>query len=93
MFARVQIHGRGTGDIVNVSRQAVIRGGSVDRVIVDLGGGYYESRAVSIGVESGDRIAIRSGIEAGERVVTSAQFLIDSESNIESALGRLEAGQ
>jgi Cu(I)/Ag(I) efflux system membrane fusion protein len=93
MFARVLIHGRSTGDIVNVSRQAVIRGGSVDRVIVDLGGGYYESRAVSIGVESGDRIAIRSGIEVGERVVTSAQFLIDSESNIESALGRLEAGQ
>jgi Cu(I)/Ag(I) efflux system membrane fusion protein len=93
MFAHVLIHGRNTGDIVHVSRQAVIRGGALDRVVVDLGGGYYQSRPVSLGVESGDRIAIRSGVEAGERIVTSAQFLIDSESNIESALGRLESGQ
>jgi len=93
MIAHVSIHGRSTGDIVHVSKQAVIRGGMADRVVVDLGGGYYQSRPVSIGVESGDRVAIRSGIEAGERIVTSAQFLIDSEANIDSALGRLEAAQ
>jgi Cu(I)/Ag(I) efflux system membrane fusion protein len=61
--------------------------------VVDLGGGYYRVTPVSIGVESGDRVAIRSGVEAGDRVVISAQFLIDSEANIESALGRLEAAQ
>jgi len=93
MFTRVLIHGRSTGDIVHVPKQAVIRGGRLDRVVVDLGDGYYRATPVSIGVESGDRIAIRSGIEAGDRVVTSAQFLIDSEANIESALGRLEAAQ
>jgi Cu(I)/Ag(I) efflux system membrane fusion protein len=93
MIAHVSIHGRNTGDIVHVSKQAVIRGGVADRIVVDLGGGYYQSRQVSVGVESGDRVAIRSGIEAGERIVTSAQFLIDSEANIESALGRLEAAQ
>jgi len=93
MFARVLIQGRGTGDIVHVSKQAVIRGGALDRVVVDLGSGYFQSKPVSIGIESGDRVAIRSGIEAGERIVTSAQFLIDSEANIESALERLEPGQ
>ena len=98
MFARVLIHGKSTGAIVHVPRQAVIRGGTVSRVVVDLGSGRFQSRPVLIGIESGDRVAIRRGIEAGERVVTSAQFLIDSESNIESALGRLdrtsaEAGQ
>jgi len=93
MFARVLIYGRSTGEIVHVPKQAVIRSESLDRVVVDLGGGYYRATPVSIGVESGDRVAIRSGIEAGDRVVISAQFLIDSEANIESALGRLEAAQ
>ena len=89
MFANVLIHGKGTGDIVHVSRQAVIRGASVNRVVVALGDGRFQSRPVRIGVESGDRVAIRSGLSAGELVVTSAQFLIDSESNIASALNRL----
>jgi Cu(I)/Ag(I) efflux system membrane fusion protein len=93
MFTRVKILGSNTGEVVHVSREAVIRGGSVNRVVVDLGGGRFQSKPVSLGIESGDRIAIRSGVEAGERIVTSAQFLIDSESNIESALGRLESGQ
>jgi Cu(I)/Ag(I) efflux system membrane fusion protein len=90
MFTRVQIYGSNTGEVVHVAREAVIRGGSVDRVVVDLGGGRYQSRAVSLGIESGDRIAIRNGLAAGERIVTSAQFLIDSESNIEAAISRME---
>lgn len=89
MFANVLIHGKGTGDIVHVSRQAVIRGASVNRIVVALGDGRFQSRPVRIGVESGDRVAIRSGLSAGELVVSSAQFLIDSESNIASALKRL----
>jgi len=89
MFASVLIHGKSTGDIVNVPGRAVIRGGSVNRVVVDLGEGQFQSRPVIVGIESGDRVAIRDGLKAGERVVTSAQFLIDSESNIESALDRL----
>ena len=88
MFTSVLIHGKSTGDIVHVPREAVIRGGTMDRVVVDLGDGRFRSRQVRLGIESGDRIAIRSGLEAGENVVTSAQFLIDSESNIESALNR-----
>lgn len=89
MFASVLIHGKATGDIVHVSRQAVIRGASVNRVVVALGDGRFQSRQVRVGVESGDRVAIRSGLSAGEQVVTSAQFLIDSESNISSALDRM----
>jgi len=89
MFANVLIHGNATGDIVHVSRQAVIRGARANRVVVALGDGRFQSRPVRVGIESGDRVAIRSGVSAGERVVTSAQFLIDSESNIASALDRL----
>ncbi len=96
MFARVSIQGEGVGEVVHVPREALIRGGSENRVVVDLGNGRFQSKAVTIGIESGDRVEIREGLLAGERVVTSAQFLIDSESNIDSALSRfddLEAGQ
>jgi Cu(I)/Ag(I) efflux system membrane fusion protein len=93
MFARVMISGRSTGDIVNVPKSAVIRSGESNRVVVDLGNGRYLSKPVLVGIESGDRVAIRGGLETGERVVTSAQFLIDSESNIDSALRRYEPGQ
>lgn len=89
MFARVRIDGRSTGDIVNVPKQAVIRSGTSNRVVVDIGDGRFESRSVLVGIESGDRVAIRRGLSAGEMVVTSAQFLIDSESNVGSALDRM----
>ena len=90
MFARVSIQGEGVGEVVHVPREALIRGGSVNRVVVDLGNGRFRSRAVTIGIESGDRIEIREGLSVGERVVTSAQFLIDSESNIGAALNRFD---
>lgn len=90
MFARVVIDGSAIDEIVHIPREAVIRGGSSNRVVVDLGGGRFESRKVLIGIESGERVAIRQGLAEGERVVTSAQFLIDSESNISSALSRME---
>jgi Cu(I)/Ag(I) efflux system membrane fusion protein len=93
MFARVVIDGSPVNNIVHVPREAVIRGGSSSRVVVDLGDGRFESRKVLIGIESGERVAIRRGLAEGERVVTSAQFLIDSESNIDSALSRMESSK
>ncbi|MBT8067332.1 MAG: efflux RND transporter periplasmic adaptor subunit [Gammaproteobacteria bacterium] len=90
MFARVVIDGDAVDDVVHVPREALIRGGSMDRVVVALGDGRFRSMPVETGIESGDRVVIRKGIAAGDRVVTSAQFLIDSESNIESALERME---
>jgi len=91
MFARVVIRGDAIDNIVHVPREAIIRGGSGSRVVIALGDGRYRSQSVLVGIESGARVAIRRGLEAGDEVVTSAQFLIDSESNIESALQRMEA--
>ncbi len=88
MFAKVLIQGRSTGDVVHVPRAAVIRGGTMNRVVVALGDGRFRSRQVTLGTESGDRVVIGNGLEAGESIVTSAQFLIDSESNIETDLAR-----
>ncbi len=93
MFSRVTIQGDGFGEVVHVPREAVIRGGSVDRVVIAMGNGRFRVQPVNIGIESGDRIAIRSGLNEGDDVVVSAQFLIDSESNIAAALSRLESSQ
>ena len=90
MFARVTIHGESTGEVVHVPREALIRGGTVDRVVVALGDGRFRSQPVRIGTESGDRVAILDGLSAGDPIIVSGQFLIDSESNIESALSSME---
>ena len=92
MFARVLIEAEGFGRVVHVPREAVIRGGSMNRVVVALGDGRFKARPVHLGIESGDRVAIRSGLKVGETIVVSGQFLIDSESNIESALERMNEG-
>jgi Cu(I)/Ag(I) efflux system membrane fusion protein len=89
MFSRVVIEAEGFGRVVNVPREAIIRGGSMNRVVLALGEGRFRSQPVRLGIESGDRVAIRSGLDAGDTIVVSGQFLIDSESNIESALARM----
>lgn len=93
MFARVTLLGTETEAVVHVPREALIRGGSVDRVVLSLGEGRFRSQAVETGIESGDRVEIRSGLASGDVVVTSGQFLIDSESDIDSALSRMEEQQ
>ena len=93
MFARVTILGEGIGDVVHIPREALIRGGTVNRVVLALPEGRFRSQPVTVGIESGDRIAIREGISAGDLIVASGQFLIDSESNIEAALERMEPSQ
>ncbi len=93
MFARVTIHGNDTDSVVHVPREALIRGGAVDRVVLALGDGRFRSQPVEIGIESGNRVAILDGVSAGDPIVVSGQFLIDSESNIESAFSSMERSE
>ena len=90
MFARVTIHGTETSAVVHIPREALIRGGATDRVVLALGDGKFRAQPVQIGIESGDRVEILSGIGSTDLVVTSGQFLIDSESNVDSALARMD---
>ena len=90
MFSRVVIEADGFGRVVNVPKEAIIRGGSMDRGVLALGDGGFRSQPVRLGIESGDRVAVRTGLRAGDTIVVSGQFLIDSESNIESALARMD---
>ena len=92
MYARVVLMGPRTEPLVHIPREALIRGGDVDRVALALGDGQFRSVPVQAGIEAGARVAIASGLDAGDEVVVSGQFLIDSESNLASALSRASTG-
>jgi Cu(I)/Ag(I) efflux system membrane fusion protein len=89
MFADVVVHATPRARLLSIPREALIRTGVEQRVIVELGNGRFEARPVATGIEAGDRVEIRSGLKEGERVVTSAQFLLDSESSVRASLQRL----
>jgi Cu(I)/Ag(I) efflux system membrane fusion protein len=75
-----------TGESLTVSTGAVVPTGSKYIVFVDHGGGKLEPRPIEIGAHSGDYYEVVSGLKEGERVVSSANFLIDSESRIQGVL-------
>ncbi|MCC7241543.1 MAG: FixH family protein [Acidobacteria bacterium] len=70
-----------------VAASAVLHSGARDIAFIDHGGGYLEPREVEVGPRVGDEVVVRKGLRAGERVVTSANFLVDSESQLQAALG------
>jgi len=86
MFANVEITVR-LGDKLAVPEGAVIDTGIRKVVIVDRGSGYFEPREVRLGVKADEVFEVLDGLKAGERVVTSANFLIDSESKLKEAVG------
>ncbi len=94
MYGEINIAASSVKDVVSIPREALIRTGKIDRVVLALGDGKYRPAEVIAGMESGDRVEIRQGLSAGEKVVTSGQFLIDSEASINSAFLRmLDAGE
>lgn len=89
MVATVEIRSPVSYDAVAVPEQAIIHSGARTIAIMALGKGYFEPREVELGVAAEGFVEVRSGIQPGERIVTSSQFLIDSESNLGTALGAL----
>lgn len=78
---------------VNMGKQltipvgGVLQSGSRQIVFVDRGNGYLEPREVQLGPQANDEYVVLKGLRAGERIVTSANFLIDSESQLQAAIG------
>jgi len=70
---------------LTVPADAVLNSGDRQTVFIDRGNGYLEPRQVKTGEREGDRIQILSGLTGSERVVTSGNFLIDSESQMKAA--------
>ena len=78
---------------VNMGKQltipvgGVLQSGSRQIVFVDRGSGYLEPREVQLGPQANEEYVVLKGLKAGERIVTSANFLIDSESQLQAAIG------
>ncbi|HKV63298.1 MAG TPA: efflux RND transporter periplasmic adaptor subunit [Candidatus Acidoferrum sp.] len=70
-----------------VATTGVLQSGTRQIVFVDRGDGYLEPRDVQLGARVGDEFIVLKGLKPGERIVTSANFLIDSESQLQAALG------
>jgi Cu(I)/Ag(I) efflux system membrane fusion protein len=86
MYANVEIKVR-LGQKLAVPEGAIIDTGLRQMAIVDKGSGYFEPREVKVGAKVDNYYEVIKGLKAGERVVTSANFLIDSESKLKEALG------
>lgn len=86
MYGNVEIKVH-LGTRLVVPEGAIIDTGLRQMVIVDKGEGYFEPREVKVGARVDDYYEIIKGLKAGERVVTSANFLIDSESKFKEAVG------
>jgi RND family efflux transporter MFP subunit len=78
---------------MTVPAGAVLDTGLKKTVFVDRGNGYLEPRQVEIGERIGDRIEITKGLSPTERIVTSGNFLIDSESQLKSSAAGMAGHQ
>ena len=91
MFATVIFEPVAARETLAVLSLAVLRTGQRNVVVVDLGGGRFEPREVTLGHEGEGYVAVLEGLAEGDRVVTSAQFLLDSEASLQEAVRKMIA--
>ncbi len=91
MFAEVVLGEGEMRSMLLVPSEAVIRTGTRATVILAEGGGRFRPVEVELGGEHAGQTEILAGLDEGQQVVVSGQFLIDSEANLRSTLGRLSA--
>ncbi|MCJ7816197.1 MAG: efflux RND transporter periplasmic adaptor subunit, partial [Xanthomonadales bacterium] len=91
MYSRVSIYGRLKPNALSIPREALIPAPGRDRVVVAMGDGKFHVHEVMTGLESGEYVEILAGISEGDEIVTSSQFLIDSEASLAGSINRLES--
>ncbi|HET7625716.1 MAG TPA: efflux RND transporter periplasmic adaptor subunit [Verrucomicrobiae bacterium] len=90
MFATVELRSELAPSVLLVPDVAVLRSGERNTVFVALGGGKFEPREVVLGPRAeNNKYEVLSGLSEGERVVTSAQFMLDSESRLREAVQKM----
>jgi multidrug efflux pump subunit AcrA (membrane-fusion protein) len=90
MYATVGLE-KDLGAVLSVPSSAVLQTGEKTIAFVDLGGGRLSPREVDLGLAGAEYVEILEGMDSGERVVTSAQFLLDSESNLAEVMRAMMA--
>ncbi|MCO4747797.1 MAG: efflux RND transporter periplasmic adaptor subunit [Proteobacteria bacterium] len=94
MFATVHIEYRRLEDAIAVPREAVLHSGTREIVFLAEGNGHFRPREITTGLEADHHLVeVLSGLHEGEEVVTSGQFLLDSESQLQEALAKLISGE
>lgn len=87
MYARVEFLAQhGQQEVLTIPNSAILDTGLKKMVLIALGAGRFEPRAIKTGMRAEVTSEVLSGLTAGEAVVTHANFLIDAESNIKAAL-------
>lgn len=90
MYVNVQMESHIGSAVTAIPNEAILRSGKRNLVFVDKGGGKFEPRDVILGPEGQDGLVqVLSGVREGERIVTSAQFLLDSESRLKEAIQKM----
>jgi Cu(I)/Ag(I) efflux system membrane fusion protein len=89
MFAQIAIHTTADEQALLIPKEALIRTGNQDRVVLALGEGSFKSIEVSVGRYNSESVEILKGLSEGDKVVSSAQFLLDSESSKSSDFKRM----
>ncbi|MFT7053226.1 MAG: Cu(I)/Ag(I) efflux system membrane fusion protein [Psychromonas sp.] len=90
MFASVTLTPKMKQRTLQIPREAVIYAGKMNRVVLALGEGKFKSVLVNLGLENKNAVEVLSGLSEGQKIVTSAQFLLDSESSISADFGRMQ---
>ena len=94
MYAQVEIISPMKKATVVVPSEAVMDTGAKQHIFLALGQGRFEPREVKVGVRGDDGLVqVLSGLKGGEKVVTSAQFLLDSESRFREAIAQMLGGE
>jgi RND family efflux transporter MFP subunit len=93
MYANVTFDVPSASGVLTVPEEAVLRTGERNAIVLDLGEGTFQVREVELGANGNGLWEIREGISEGDRVVVSAQFLIDSESNLREAIRKLTTAE
>ena len=93
MFANITIEGEDLGKKPVVPENAIIRSGLKDVVIISLGDGKFKPQEVQLDGYSNGYYQVISGLTEGNTIVTSAQFLIDSESNLKAAINQFQSAK
>ena len=87
MFANVEIAASpDSAPVLSVPNSAVLDSGTRQVVLVERGEGRFEPRPVQLGIHGDDWVQVLDGVKRGDRVVVGANFLVDAESNLRSAL-------
>jgi rubrerythrin len=92
MFATVKVVSELEPSVLLMPDMAILRSGEKSTVFVALDGGKFEPRIVTLGPQAeNDEYQVLSGVSEGERIVTSGQFMLDSESQLREAIQKMQA--